>query len=334
MPERLVLRRHPDAARLVARRAALLRALRACLDGQGLLEVDPSPLAPVAGPEPYLEPPAVDWPGLPGRLWLQTSPELAAKRLLCAGVPALYALGPVFRGGREELSDHHQPCFSMLEWYRPGDALGELMRDCLRLGEAAAAALGVPAPAAQRSLSVQEALAELAGLDAAPLFDGDVRDFAAAARAAGLSGCRDDHDATALLGRVLVERVEPALARLPGWTFLHGWPASQAALARLDDADPTVALRMEAYLGGFEIANGYVELLDAAALSRRWDGLVACRDGPGPPRDDALLAELAATPPAPTVGMALGVDRLFAALVGASRLAEVLPLHLVLEHGD
>jgi lysyl-tRNA synthetase class 2 len=328
MAERIALRRHADAARVVRERARLLAALRERMAFWGLVEADPPPLAPVAGPEPYLHPPRVDVPGLDAPLWLQTSPELGLKRLLAAGLPGLYALGPSFRGGREELSDWHQPVFTMLEWYRPGGAVADLEADCVQLGEAAADALDVPALEGRRSLSVTEAVQRFAGLDLEPLLDGDTAAFSKAARDSGLDRAAQGDDASTLLGRVLVERVEPALVAQGGWTFLHGWPRCVAALAKLDPGDERLALRVEAYVSGLELANGYVELLDAPSLAARWDELAKDRTGQAPPRDEALLSELAEQPPGPTVGMALGVDRLAAALTGARGLADVLPLAL------
>lgn len=115
MAEPLELRLHPDAAELVPLRAKVLAALRRHLDGQGLVEADVGALAPFAGQEPMLRPPTADVPGLPGPLYLQTSPELLLKRLVWAGTPAVYALGPAYRGGFEELSTQHQPEFTMLE---------------------------------------------------------------------------------------------------------------------------------------------------------------------------------------------------------------------------
>jgi len=326
--ERLVLRRHPQAAALVARRAKLLAALRAWLAGCGLLEADVPALLPVAGQEAHLHPPSAEVDGLPGPLWLQTSPELTLKRLLCAGVPRLYALGAAYRGGREELSRLHQPQFTLLEWYRPGDSIRDLVDDVRGLGAAAAAALGVATPADGRELSLSEAFRELAGVPLEPLLAGDVAGFTAAAARAGLQGGRADDAPETAFGRVLAGAIEPRLRALPGWVFLHGFPACAAALARLDPSDPRVALRVEAYLGGVEIANGWVELDDPTEMRRRWEHDRRLRDEPPPPLDEALLAELAARPWPPTVGMALGVDRLMLALTGAAALDEVLPLSL------
>jgi len=324
----LRLQRHPEAARLVALRARALAGVRAWAAAEGLLEADVPPLAPHAGQEAHLRPPRVALDGLPGPLFLQTSPELALKRLLCAGVPRVYALGPAFRGGRDELTPLHQPQFTLLEWYRPGSSPDELVADVRGLVAAVAGALGVPAPATQRTLTLREACAEFAGLDLSPLLDGDVPAFAAAARRAGLDEVRDDDDAPTAFGRVLVARIDPGLARAPGLTFLRDWPACGAALARLSPDDPRVALRVEAYLRGLELANGYVELADPDEHRRRWRAEAARRDDAAPPLDEDFLHELARDGLPPSVGMALGFDRLLLALLGGRALSDVLPLHL------
>jgi lysyl-tRNA synthetase class 2 len=325
------LRRHPEAARLVAQRAALLRAVRGCLDAQAFVEADPPALLPHAGQEPHLRPPRVELPGLPGALWLQTSPEMSLKRLVCAGVERVYALGPAYRGGRDELSRHHQPQFTMLEWYRPGTELEALVQDVRALGAVAAVALGVSAPRDGTVMSMRWAFTEYAGVSLDPLLDGDVPRFTAGARAAGVATCRDDDDAPTAFGRVLIERVEPALAALDGWVFLHGYPAFAASLAKLDPRDERVALRMEAYLDGVEIANGNVELGDAEEHRRRWEAERDEREDAAPDIDEGLLAALEDPGMPPTVGMALGVDRLAMALLGADSLAEVLPFVLEVE---
>ncbi|GJM20378.1 MAG: EF-P lysine aminoacylase GenX [Planctomycetota bacterium] len=327
---RLELRTHPRAADVVARRARVLAALRSVMDELRCVEVDPPSLLPFAGQEPHLHPPRVELPGLPGPLWLQTSPELTLKRLLAAGVPALYALGPAWRGGREELSEHHQPSFTMLEWYRPGASLALLQADVARLASVVAEALGADRPAGSRVLDVSEALRRWAGVDPEPLFDGDLERFAAELRAAGLERARAEHGAEGLLGRALVERVEPALAREPGLSFLQAYPAACAALAELDPADERLSLRTEAYLSGLELANGYVELREGQALARRWEEEARAREGAAPAQDGALLASLRAKPLPVCVGMALGVDRLVLALLGGTHLGQVLPLHLAL----
>lgn len=341
----LRLVRHARAPEVARRRAALVAALRGALISQGSVECVVPLLAPHAGQEPHLHPARVDLDGLPGPLWLQTSPELALKRLVWSGLPSVHAFSPAFRGGREELGARHQPEFLMLEWYRPGADLALLIDDVRRLARAAAEAFetcGASAESRTRHaerltaaraegevLSVAQAFERWAGCSLSPLLEGDVARFVAGARAVGPTGCRDDDDAPTAFGRVLLERVEPALARRgPGWVFLTHWPAFAAALARLDPHDARVALRVEAWWGELEIANGYVELAGAEEHRLRWSEEAARRQGPPPARDAGWLADLDERPLPDTVGMALGVDRLALAMGGERALADVLPFTL------
>ncbi len=120
----------------------------------------------------------------------------------------------------------------------------------------------------------------------------------------------------------------PALARLgPGRVFVTEYPAQQAALARLNSANPEVAARFELVVDGVEIANGYHELGDVAELRRRFLDDCAERTSAGlfcPELDERFLAAMEAGLP-DCAGVALGVDRLLMLKMGASSLAEVMP---------
>ena len=113
--------------------------------------------------------------------------------------------------------------------------------------------------------------------------------------------------------------------------LLDEYPPDGAALARLQpprDADTAwseVAARMELYIAGVELANGFDELVDPAEQRRRHQAdqrVRAAAGQPVPPLDEAFLHALAAGVP-PSAGMALGVDRLVLVLTGAETIADV-----------
>jgi lysyl-tRNA synthetase class 2 len=109
-------------------------------------------------------------------------------------------------------------------------------------------------------------------------------------------------------------------------TFIHEYPVSQAALARIKTSDPTVAERFELYLDGIELANGFHELCDAGEQRTRFEGDLAQRRARGqeePALDERLLAALEAGLP-DCSGVAVGFDRLVMAALGARGIDAVI----------
>ena len=330
-------------------RSRLARALRDGLEARGYLEVETPIAVPVAGQEPHLRPfettftpdlPVhADGVAAPRSLHLQTSPEYAMKRLLARapGFGRCYQLARVFRDG--EISRTHNPEFTLLEFYAaPGDA-DAIMADLEQLIAQAAFALrgamtapareghgrGLKGPALSieppfERLTCREAFARYAGFDPLPL------DTDALAQAARTVGVRPSPGASwdDLFAQVLLEKVEPALG-LARPTFLTGYPASQAALAKLSARDPLVAERFELYALGLELANGFSELRDAAEQRARLEDEQRLRKSLGRavfPLDEEFLAALPRMPEAG--GVAVGLDRLLMLLTGAKTIAEVL----------
>ena len=252
--------------------------------------------------------------------WLRTSPESAMKRLLAAGIGDCWQLGPVFRDGEE--GTHHQPEFTLLEWYRVGFDHHELMDEVEALVAAACAGeRTVPVAARWRWRD-----AFVATLDVDPLV-ADVAELRRASHEAGagaVTGLAPD-DRTGWLDWLLAAVVVPRLsAEIP--LFLHGWPIGQAALARAEDDDPALAARFELYWQGVELANGFRELTDGAEQRRRLEAersRMARQDEALPPLDEPLLAALDAGLP-DAAGVALGFDRLVMLAAGVSSLDQVM----------
>ena len=93
------------------RRAHLLGLARTFFAERDVFEVQTPVLAEHTVTEPDVQ--SIEVPDFG---YLQTSPEYQIKRLLAAGAPSCYQLGPVFRFG--EQGRLHNPEFTMLEWYR------------------------------------------------------------------------------------------------------------------------------------------------------------------------------------------------------------------------
>lgn len=279
-------------------RARILEQVRAFFVGHGLLEVETPCRIPANAPELHID--AVE----SGEAVLHTSPELAMKRLLAAGYPDLFQLTRVWRLG--ERGSRHLPEFSLLEWYRRDADYTALMADCEAL-------LRHLVPAGH--LSWQGEVIDLTPPWPRLTVGAAFGRYASCSADAALASGRFDE--------ILTVEVEPRLG--PGPVFLVDYPAPLAALARLKPGDPTVAERVELYLGRLELANGFSELIEPDEQRARFTADEAARRAAGkPPRSlpEPYLQELAALPPC--AGIALGIDRLIMLLTDTAGIGEVV----------
>jgi lysyl-tRNA synthetase class 2 len=314
-------------------RARVTAALRAWFTARDFVEAETAILQVSPGNEAHLHAFATELIGDDARrtpLYLHTSPEFAAKKLLAAGEPRLFTFARVFRN-RERGALHH-PEFTMLEWYRANELYGALIEDCAALLAAAAEAAGTrrftyrqreadPFAPPER-LTVAEAFRRYANIDLLAVLD-DRDALAAAAARQGIRVAADDTWADIFSG-VLVERIEGKLGSGRA-TILDEYPVSEAALARPTAHDPRVAERFELYVCGVEIANAFGELTDPAEQRRRFESEMAEKarvHGERYPIDEDFLSALGEMPPAS--GIALGFDRLAMLATGASRIEQVL----------
>jgi lysyl-tRNA synthetase class 2 len=332
-PDRLADRRP-----FLAARAAITRAVRSWFEARGFVEVETPALQVSPGNEAHLHAFATEAVGPGGGhapLYLRTSPEFAAKKLLAAGEPRMFELARVWRN--RERGPLHHPEFTMLEWYRAREPYETLMGDCAALLRLAAEAAGAQAlsfrgrtadPSVEpERITLAEAFDRFAGVDLLATVQPDGatdRDaLVAAVRGQGIRTAPDDTWAD-VFSRVLVEKVEPNLGHGRA-TILCEYPVSEAALARPKPADPRVAERFELYACGVELANGFGELTDPAEQRRRFEAEMAEKlrvYRERYPLDEDFLAALAAMPPAS--GAALGFDRLVMLATGASHIEQVL----------
>lgn len=325
--------RHADRRPALLARNALQGRLRAQFADWGFTEVACGQIAVSPGNEAHLHAfpvTAIGTDMVRRALYLHTSPEFAAKKLLAAGETRIVDFARVFRN--RERGPLHAPEFTMLEWYRVDEPYDQIIQDTLAVIRLAAEARGAPfawrgkacdAAKAQR-LSVQDAFHKYAGVDLAATLSPDGEPDRHALAAQTTVQIAADDTWSDIFSRILVEKVEPHLGD-GAITVLDRYPRCEAALARACPDDPRFAERFEVYVCGVELANGFGELTDPVEQRRRFESEMAEKArvyGHRYPIDEDFLNALAHMPPAS--GVALGFDRLVMLATGAAHIDDVL----------
>ena len=311
-------------------RADLLRQLRRFFDDRGFQEVQPPCLMRQCIADTHIEPIPIAGQDVTGRkanpggksetFFLQTSPELAMKRILAAGSGSIYAIVPVFRSG--EIGDQHNVEFTMLEWYEVGadanSGIGLLAELAELIFASQRCEIQTYRELFQHYLSVDPISEPLKGLEklVAPV---DV------SLAQSLASNRDG-----MLDVLMSQVIQPVIGR-DAPLIVRDYPITQAALARASEDDPQCALRFELFYRGIELANGYDELRDAEILLERCEVIAGQREALGrstiPIPTDLVDAMRSGIPQC--CGVAMGVDRLLMIRSGELlSLRQTIPLTL------
>lgn len=309
-----------DSATL-QQRSKIYRTIRRFFDDRGVAEVTTPVLGASGVSDLHIQSLSlVD----DGQSWfLQSSPEYSMKRLLASGSGSIYQICPAFRAG--ELGSKHNTEFSMLEWYRVGYSLEELVAEVATL--------------LQQTLDVNQVQTSKFRFTTyrelfTSRFDVNPHDagietlrgliFAENLTADHIDNIDDDATRNECLDLLFASCIEPGLDEP---TFVLEFPAGQAALAKIaaNNQYDVVARRFELYWQGMELANGYDELTDPAELRQRFEKNNTQRVARGlieMAPDKKLLASMSELPDC--AGVAIGLDRLVMLLCGKTSIDEVL----------
>ena len=329
---------HADRRPLLLQRGAIKASIRGHFLAAGFIEVECGALVASPGNETHLHAFQTSLTGPDGAsrpLYLHTSPEFAAKKLLAAREEKIFEFARVFRN--RERGRLHAPEFTMLEWYRAQEDYRIVIEDSLALLRLAADVAEADRlshrdaacdPRAKADwLTVADAFTHLAGIDLmatlSPEGIGDANALRSRARRGGID-VTDDDDWSDMFSKILTLRVEPRLG-MERPCILYEYPVCEAALARVSPRDSRVAERFELYACGVELANGFGELTDADLQRARFERDMAKKEkihGIRYPLDEDFLAALRLMPPAS--GVALGFDRLVMLVTGAPNIDAVL----------
>lgn len=278
-----------------------LAQVRQFFVSRGLTEIETPSLVICPGLEPALEPFAtvLHSGSQIQELYLPTSPEIHLKKALCLGVTDIFEIKVCYRNG--EISEHHQPEFHMLEWYRAYSDLDLVIDDLSDLVQS----VGGERP---QVTTFRELMKQHLGVDLTPQTDAaTLRSWCAEQKLQP-----ESHDTwNDLFHRLWIDRVETKLKQP---TIVRDFPPSMAALARRKEDG--WADRFEFFWNGLEIANAFHEVNDPNEQLERWQEEQAERRrlGTSPlPMDKELLRKMKMHGLPPTGGIALGVERLFMA---------------------
>jgi lysyl-tRNA synthetase class 2 len=310
----------PTAGMEVLRfRARVLGEIRRFFAERGVLEVDTPILSEAGATDPHTESFRTRHPhpdsGVNQPYFLHTSPELAMKRMIAAGSGPIYQVCKVFR--KAEIGRRHNPEFTLVEWYRPDFTHHDLMDEVDDLIRRLAGS-----NFAER-LKYGDAFINYVKLDPHMATAEQLRTAAEPLLAKGLK--RAPRERSTLLELLFSHFVVRRIG-LERPTLLYDYPSCQAALARIDGADPPVAERFELFMAGMEIGSGYHELTDPVEQRIRFELENQRREALGRnriPIDQRFLSALE-NGMTRCAGVALGLERLLMALGNVRNIRDVM----------
>jgi elongation factor P--(R)-beta-lysine ligase len=301
-------------------RAKILTKIREFFALKDILEVETPVLFPHTVTDPFIQSLQTSCV-YSGKLYMQTSPEYAMKRLLVAGSGSIYQICKSFRD--DDCGKHHNPEFSMLEWYLVNADLNDLMDS---MDEFLQFILNWQKPA---RFSYQDIFLKVLDLNPHRATLQELTNCASQHNIPDIDGV-DRHDRDLWLQLLMSCVIEPNLKDM-GIAYIYNYPKTQAALAKkvvIDNAE--VAQRFEVYINGVELANGFFELCDANEQLHRFKIDQEKRHHLGLPKidiDQNFIAALKHGLPK-CAGVALGIDRLIMAAYGAESIKDIMSFTL------
>lgn len=267
-------------------REKTIKAIRIFFDNQAFHEVETPILIAHPPAESYLdvfETTLLDRQRNPMEVYLSTSPEVALKKLLVAGIGNCYAITKSFRN-METQSNLHNPEFTILEWYRVGANYMDIMKDCEELVMSIYNSLSkqvktglnpvldyqgktIDLTPPWERITVSDAFRQWAGINFDEFFD-----ESHAKNIAQEKGYHIEEGTTweELYNQIFLNEIESHLGQSKP-TIIYDFPSVMGALAKKKVSDPRFAERFEFYIAGLELGDCYSELTDAQEQEERFE---------------------------------------------------------------
>ncbi len=321
-----------EVRKVFVTRAKIVQSFRRQLEAKGFIEVETPMMQTVYGGA-AARPFVTHHNTLDMDLYLRIAPELYLKRLVVGGLDRVFEINRNFRN--EGVSTHHNPEFTMLEFYQAyTDYRGLIDLTAELLKQVAIDATGSPVVEFDgrtidfgdiRQLTMREAVIEFWKGDTKPTMD-EVRD------AEWLK--KHSHKSTA--GECLADIFERvAEAHLFQPTIIYEYPVETSPLSKNKLDEPSMVERFEIYVAGMEIGNAYTELNDPNEQRRRFEmqhGMRERGDEEAHQMDEDYIRALSYGMP-PTGGEGIGIDRLTMVLTGCKSIRDVILFPLLRPEG-
>lgn len=323
---------NPDVRSVFVKRSKIIREIRNFLDERGYLEVETPVLQTLAGGA-LARPFHTHHNALDIELYLRIALELYLKRLIVGGINRVYELSRIFRN--EGISTHHNPEFTMLEFYQAYSDYSDLMdlsqELITRVAETVTGSRQVPFGEhildfdQWQRLSMKEAIFKF-WPDSTPAPSEE--DMGTLERLRSLAASIHAHyepsDGPGKLQAILFETVAEQHLIQP--TIIYDYPAEVSPLSKTKAEDPSTVERFELYIAGMEIANAYSELNDPQEQKTRFQEQLNARDrgdDEAHGMDSDYVRALSYGMP-PTAGEGIGIDRLTMVLTNSPSIRDVI----------
>ncbi len=319
---------NPEVKRTFVKRSAILREIRAYLDGKGFLEVDTPVLTPFeigAAARPF----KTHHNTLDMDMFLRIETELYLKRLIVGGFDKVYEVGRIFRN--EGMDPKHNPEFTTIELYQAYTDYKDMMDLVIELNTLLAEKIcGSKVITYQgtqidmghwEKLTMVESVRKYAGVDYdAWKTDEDARACAREKQVALPANATKGTVLAALFDAYVEERlIQP--------TIIYDYPIENSPLAKRKPEDPAFTERFEYFINATEFGNAFSELNDPLDQRERFEKQVAAKRAEDPNTtarvDDDYINALEYGL-APTGGLGFGVDRLVMLLTDSASIRDVL----------
>jgi len=323
---------NPEVRKVFVTRARLIASLRRQLEARGFIEVETPMMQPLYGGA-TARPFTTHHNTLDIDLYLRIAPELYLKRLIVGGLERVYEINRNFRN--EGLSTHHNPEFTMLEFYQAyTDYRGLMDFSAELLAQAALDAAG------STTVEFEGQTLDFSRIERFSMREAVVHFWEGEGRPCMQNVADPEwlrrHSDKVTAGEALTDIFERTVeAKLIQPTIIYDYPVETSPLSKNKPEDPAFVERFEIYAAGMEIGNAYTELNDPQEQRRRFEMQLAMRergDEEAHQMDEDYIRALAYGMP-PTGGEGIGIDRLAMIFTGSRSIRDVILFPLLRPEG-